>query len=141
MHAAPTARELYPHRELGVALLVVGILLLIVAVAIGGYCAYSAGGPSYPPMPVTQGCYYPYAGAAVVLGLVGFILLIYGLILIVTRNPVYSRAMAGYFAAPWPPVPPPPPVPAAFIACKSCGHVYHVGQFAFCPNCGTKLGP
>ncbi len=135
MHGMPNARELYLHRELGVALLVVGILLLIIAVAIGGYCVYSSG--SYAP---SSGCYYPYAGGAVVLGFVGFILLVVGLVLALVRNPAYPTGATGYYAAPWPPVPPPPPVPSSFIACKGCGRVYPLGPFAYCPNCGTKLG-
>ena len=31
------------------------------------------------------------------------------------------------------------PGPAMF-ACKSCGRVYSMGQFAFCPGCGQRLG-
>jgi hypothetical protein len=36
----------------------------------------------------------------------------------------------------------PPPVTAAtlHVACKGCGRVYTLGQFAFCPRCGLKLG-
>jgi len=30
--------------------------------------------------------------------------------------------------------------PAALVACKGCGRVHPLGQFAFCPNCGQKLG-
>lgn len=30
--------------------------------------------------------------------------------------------------------------PLAQIACRSCGRVYGVGFFGFCPNCGQKLG-
>lgn len=31
-------------------------------------------------------------------------------------------------------------VPGSLIACKACGRVHPVGQFAFCPTCGQKLG-
>jgi hypothetical protein len=31
--------------------------------------------------------------------------------------------------------------PTNLIACRGCGRVHHLGQFAFCPNCGQKLGP
>jgi len=35
----------------------------------------------------------------------------------------------------------PPSTPAtAMFACKSCGRVYSLGQFTFCPGCGQKLG-
>lgn len=27
------------------------------------------------------------------------------------------------------------------VACRQCGRVSYVGQFAFCPGCGQKLGP
>lgn len=29
---------------------------------------------------------------------------------------------------------------ASLIACKGCGRVFPFGSFAFCPNCGQKLG-
>lgn len=32
-------------------------------------------------------------------------------------------------------------VPGSLIACRNCGRVYSVGQFAFCPSCGQKFGP
>jgi hypothetical protein len=36
---------------------------------------------------------------------------------------------------------PPPATPAVpQVACKGCGRVYPLGQFAFCPSCGQKLG-
>lgn len=30
-------------------------------------------------------------------------------------------------------------VPGSMVACKSCGRVYALGQFTFCPSCGQKL--
>ncbi len=146
MQHVPTAREMYPHREFGLALLVLGILLLIVGVALASYCAggLNPGGPGYPSGPAVPmySCYYQYMGAGAVLGFVGFILLIVGLVLMVTRNPVYAST-GPYYAPPWPPLPPPPPplVPSSLIACRGCGRVYHLGLFTFCPNCGSKLSP
>lgn len=35
---------------------------------------------------------------------------------------------------------PSPNFPIPQIACKGCGRVYYVGQYAFCPNCGQKIG-
>jgi hypothetical protein len=36
---------------------------------------------------------------------------------------------------------PPPAAPATpLLACRGCGRVYPLGQFAFCPSCGQKLG-
>ncbi|HYK93682.1 MAG TPA: hypothetical protein VEY07_06535 [Thermoplasmata archaeon] len=37
------------------------------------------------------------------------------------------------------PLPPPPTTPAS-IACRACGRVSPMGQFAFCPGCGQRLG-
>lgn len=138
MHAAPTTRELYPHRELGIVLLVLGILLLLAAVALGGFCqVVSAGGPAVP----APSCVYPYAAGSAALGLVGFILFLVGVILIVTRSPAYAPPVAHYPPVWVPFPPPPPPAPVGLIACKGCGRVYALNQYAFCPSCGTKLGP
>lgn len=147
MQPQPTAREMYPHREVGVVLVILGILLLVFAVLIGGVCQIvNTTGPFYGP--ATTGCVYPYAAGAVLLGLLGFILLIVGLVVITIRNPATLPPVQYYPpVAPWPqyappPAPTPPSAPPAqLIACRNCGRVYHQNTHTFCPNCGTKLGP
>lgn len=129
---APSVRESYPHRDLGIVFVVIGLLLLVFAVVVGGYCQV-----------VTSGgyCLYPYAVGGIVLGLIGFILFIAGLIYITIRTPTVNPAPP-FFAPGWmpPPMFPPPPPPAPLLACKNCGRIFAVGQHLFCPNCGSKLG-
>ena len=140
MHGTPSSRELYPHREVGLALIILAVLLIILATLLVGYCSpVTYSGPVYPPGPSTTSCEYPYAGGSIFLGLVGFVLLIVGLVLMTQRNPAYAWSSPN--AAAWTPyyVPPPPP-PAPQIACKGCGRIYPLGQHPFCPNCGSKLG-
>ena len=139
MQSPPSTKEMYPHREAGIVLLILGILLLVLAIIVGSICqtvSFPGGAPS--------SCAYPFAGTAVALGLVGFVLLIVGLILFVSRSPAY---MPGTYYGPYwgyPHVAPPAPGPAAIaspmIACRNCGRVYGLNQHPFCPNCGTKLG-
>jgi uncharacterized membrane protein len=137
MEPSHSTREMYPHREVGLVLLLLGILMFIVAVVLGSYCdTTSYSGPPYP----STSCLYPYAPGAVLLGVLGFVLIIVGLVLVTQRNPATVTPVP-YSGAGWMPYYPlPPPPPAPMIACKSCGRVYTLGQFGFCPNCGSKLG-
>lgn len=132
-NTSTSTREMYPHRELGIVLLVIGVLLLIFAVVAGGYCQASGpGGPAFP-----SGCVYPYAAGAILLGFLGFVLLIVGIVLVASRTPTNPPVV--FYPPPYwgaPPVPPPPPQ----VACMKCGRVYHMGLHAYCPNCGTKIG-
>ena len=136
----PTVREMYPHREVGIAVLILGVLLIVLAAVLGGYCGPVNSGPGIAPGP---GCAYTYAGSAALLGLTGLVLIIVGLVFVTQRNPATMPAL-GYPASGWaqpqyylPPPPPPPPM----VACKSCGRVHTAGHYAFCPDCGSKLGP
>ncbi|MCI4368483.1 MAG: hypothetical protein L3K09_02825 [Thermoplasmata archaeon] len=51
-------------------------------------------------------------------------------------GPGYSTAYAPAYAAIGPAMP-----NVAPLVCKGCGRLYAVGQFSFCPSCGSKLGP
>ena len=140
----PSTRELYPHREIGIVLFVIGVLLLVLAVVLAGYCQpiNTPSIPPYSPTPFSQ-CDYPYAAGGSLLGVIGFVLLLVGIILMVSRNPAIPTSPPNV-VYPWPAYatypawPPPPPPPQ--IACTKCGRVYQVGQHPYCPNCGTKLG-
>ena len=134
------ARDVYPHRELGIVLLVLGVLLMVFAVIIGGVCQTINSGPGGPPSQPFSGCIYPYGFGAAVLGAIGLIFLILGIILVALRNPPASP-LAPYTPFPWYPFPPPPPPPLPqLIACKNCGRVYPLNQFSYCPVCGSKIG-
>ncbi len=63
-------------------------------------------------------------GLGIVLSIVGLLLLVVG----------FAGSDAGQVAAPSVTFP-----TQTGIACKACGRVYQVGQFAYCPNCGQKL--
>lgn len=65
-------------------------------------------------------------GLGIVLSIVGFVVLAVGLV----------GNGAGQIGTP------PATIPSQIqsgIACKTCGRVYMVGQFTYCPNCGQKL--
>lgn len=139
MHAQFTTRDVYPHRDAGVALLIIGILMVVAAVIVGSICTPFSGGPG-----PAFSTFCPFSGVAFVLGVLGFLLVILGVVLMVVRGPAHGP---GPYAAPgWgysAPVPPPTPFPPAapsWIACKNCGRVYGLNQHPFCPNCGSKLG-
>lgn len=143
MASSASHREGYPHRELGIALIVLGALLLVFAVLLGGVCqptTYSyPGGPAYPPGPQpapVSVCNYPYAPGAVLLGIVGFIFLVVGIVAAATRAAPPTPVLP-YSPGLW--WPPPPPPPAQLVACRSCGRVHPLGAHNFCPNCGSKL--
>ena len=132
-------KELYPHREVGVLFVVLGLLAVLVAVLAGGYCQPVSSGGVVPGS--YQGCVYPYGLGAVALGLLGFILFVVGIAFAFARNPAAIPPPV-QFAPPWMhyPPPPPPPPPTTMVACRTCGRVYRVGEFLFCPNCGNKIG-
>ncbi len=138
MQTPPPVREQYPHRELGIVLLILGILLMVFAVLVGGVCQMVSSGGPYPP----AGCYYPYAAGAALMGLIGFVFIIVGIILAVSRTPTTEPVSSVY--PPWahyhPPAPPPPPPAVAQVACRNCGRIHPHGLYAVCPDCGAKLG-
>lgn len=51
--------------------------------------------------------------------------------------PPYAPPYAAQYAAPAAVAPAATP---GSVACRGCGHVYAVGQYAFCPSCGQKIG-
>lgn len=137
MQSPAGSRDLYPHREVGIVLLILAVLLFIFAALLGGVCAGGAGTPGGPsPMPAA--CFYPYSGAAVILGLLGLLFIILGIVLVVVRA-ASPYPVAAYPAPGWPA--PTAPMVHTLISCRSCGRVYSTGIYAFCPACGNKLGP
>ncbi len=130
---------MYPHREVGLILLILGILLLVVAVLIGGVCGPTSGGSAF--YPGAMYCQYPYAAGAALLGVLAFVLLVVGLVLISMRNPA-TLPPPPFYPMAWPMAAPPspPPPPAPLLACRACGRIYPMGLHAFCPSCGAKLG-
>ncbi len=73
----------------------------------------------------------------------GIIVTVFGIILEIRARPAAGKPShdIGPLPAAYGGLPPLPPSPLpSQIACRSCGRVYLVGQYPFCPNCGQKLG-
>jgi hypothetical protein len=132
----------YPHRTLGIVLLILGILMLIGGIAAAAYCSLSILGVCLD---------YPYAGAGVLLALVGVILLIVGIVLMVLKGSAPTAPPQPLYAAPPGQDPPPgyyPPAagpvyspPAAAPAeryCPACG-TGNARAAGFCTRCGKPL--
>lgn len=84
----------YPHRDLGIALLIVGIIALVGGIAAAAYCSVSFLGLCLD---------YPYAGVGALSAVAGIALLILGVVLMVLRaTPPAPVVQPVYFAPPAP---------------------------------------
>jgi hypothetical protein len=119
----------------------------IIAGAVGGlslvflFCAYE-----YSYTRITHGQYAEAQAPTLVIGILSLFLgLIPGVLYLVgylklgdairEQQPLFGYYGTGFGS------PTPLASPGALTACRQCMRVYYVGQFAFCPNCGQKLGP
>jgi hypothetical protein len=114
-------------------------LVALVAGVIGGaailflYFAYTR---SY--LRIQQG---DYAGAQTPTLVIGILSIFLGLIPGVLYLVGYSKLSDAIREQQYPvPYGAPPVTMYSQTACRGCGRVYYTGQFAFCPNCGQKLG-
>lgn len=113
---------------LGVGLWGGGILVLV-------YLTYVL---SY--LRIGRGEFAPAQAPTLVIGIVSlFVGLIPGILEIVGYVKIGDAIREQQTYAPGATLPPGAGFP--MIACKSCGRVYAMSQFAFCPACGQKLGP
>ena len=126
----------YPHRNLGILLLVAGIVMLAVGIALASYCSGTVFGVCFD---------YPYAGAGWALGSVGVVLLILGIVFLVLPAP--TRAVPATMSYPVPPgVYAAAPAtlqlsaspPSAERYCSSCG-AGNLRSARFCQGCGQPL--
>ncbi len=104
----------HPHRDAGIALLVLGIIMLIGGIAAAGYCSLSFLGVCLD---------YPFAGVGALAAIVGIVLLIVGLVLMFLTGPsapapaqvIYVQQPGPYFQPPYSPQPP-YSTPRAYLA-------------------------
>jgi len=142
-HTQPT----HPHRGAGIALLIIGILLLVVGIALAAYCSVSFFGTCLDN---------PYAGVGGGLAALGFILLIIGIVLMVVTGPPaapvqpavvyvqqpppYTQAQPVFAQQPTAYVPQPPAPQGTERYCPSCG-AGNAKVAGFCTRCGRPLPP
>lgn len=132
----------HPHRDLGIVLLILGIVLLIGGIAAASYCSLSLLGVCID---------YPYAGAGYALAIIGAILLVLGIVLMVItgppsappvmyatqqptypgQQPLYVQGTTFYSARP-------PPGSDTGLHCPVCGAGNFQGS-ARCWLCGRAL--
>jgi hypothetical protein len=119
-------------------------LVGVVALAIGAvavvflYLAYE-----FSYRRIQHGDYVTSQGPTLVIGILSLFLgLIPGILYLVAyvklsdaqrEQQAILSGVPGHYG--WPAAAP------ALVACRTCGRVLPVGAFAFCPNCGQKVGP
>ncbi len=120
------------------AALVAGAAVAVVVVAFL-YLAYTL---SYQR--IQRGEYLEAQAPTLVLGILSLLLgVVPGIFYIVAYVKLGDalREAQGPVLPPAAPMPPGVSAGGGSVACRGCGRVYGLGQFAFCPACGQKLAP
>ena len=127
----PSPQKAYPHRDLGIVLLILGVVGMVGGGATAAYCGASVFGVCVD---------YPFVGVGAAVILAGLILLVVGLILMFESVPspqpviVYPQQPQLFVPAVTPQVPP------DTRYCPSCGGPSSRAA-AFCNRCGKPLPP
>ncbi|MGI0133049.1 MAG: hypothetical protein ACREDK_08200 [Thermoplasmata archaeon] len=127
------------HRDLGIALILGGIALVVLALFLASICVPWTPPPNGPAPPIPTGCVAPFLPIAFLLGLIALVMLILGCVYAASRALV--AIVPPFVPVPWTPGPPSATVvaPEGWIACRGCGRIHHLGRYAYCMHCGSKL--